>query len=220
MFLLLTLSVYEPIFTLFYYLSDYANARAAGSRIRALAQEEELSEPAAGEAEDPASADVSFAEVSFSYSDGADARLVLDGVDVGMQQGKVTALVGPSGSGKSTVCRLVARFWDPTAGSVRIGGCDERAMGAAAVLSRVSIVFQDVFLSQGTIADNIRMGRLDATDEEVRDAARRAAALDFIEALPLGFDTIVGEGGSTLSGGERQRVSIARAAQGRADRAA
>lgn len=210
-FLLLTLSVYEPIFTLFYYLSDYANARAAGGRIRALAQEKELGEPAAGEAKDPISADVSFANVSFSYSDNADARLVLDGVDVRMPQGKVTALVGPSGSGKSTVCRLVARFWDPTAGAVQIGGCDERAMGAAAVLSRVSIVFQDVFLFQGTIADNIRMGRLDATDEEVRDAARRAAALDFIEALPQGFDTVVGEGGSTLSGGERQRVSIARA---------
>ena len=210
-FLLLTLSVYEPIFTLFYYLSDYANARAAGSRIRALSQEEELSEPAVGEAEDPAFADVSFEQVSFSYSDDTGSRFVLDGVDVHMPQGKVTALVGPSGSGKSTVCRLVARFWDPKTGTVRIGGCDERDMGAAAVLSRVSIVFQDVFLFQGTIADNIRMGRLDATDEEVRDAARRAAALEFIEALPQGFDTVVGEGGSTLSGGERQRVSIARA---------
>ena len=202
--------MYEPIFTLFYYLSDYANARAAGSRIRALSQEE-LSEPAVGEAEDPEAADVSFEQASFSYSDDAGARLVLDGVDVRMPQGKVTALVGPSGSGKSTVCRLVARFWDPTAGAVRICGCDERDMGAAAELSRVSIVFQDVFLFQGTIADNIRMGRQDATDEEVRDAARRAAALDFIEALPQGFDTVVGEGGSTLSGGERQRVSIARA---------
>lgn len=210
-FLLLTLSVYEPIFTLFYYLSDYANARAAGSRIRALSQEEELSEPPVGEAEDPAFADVSFEQVSFSYSDDTGSRFVLDGVDVHMPQGKVTALVGPSGSGKSTVCRLVARFWDPKTGTVRIGGCDERDMGAAAVLSRVSIVFQDVFLFQGTIADNIRMGRLDATDEEVRDAARRAAALEFIEALPQGFDTVVGEGGSTLSGGERQRVSIARA---------
>ena len=210
-FLLLTLSVYEPIFTLFYYLSDYAHARAAGGRIRALSEEPELSEPVAGEAKDPASADVSFEQVSFSYQEGEGARLVLDDVDVCMPQGKVTALVGPSGSGKSTVCRLVARFWDPTSGTVRIGGCDERDMGALAVLSRVSIVFQDVFLFQGTIADNIRMGRLDATDEEVRDAARRAAALDFIEALPQGFDTVVGEGGSTLSGGERQRISIARA---------
>lgn len=210
-FLMLTLSVYEPIFTLFYYLSDYANAAAAGRRIRALSEEQELSEPAAGEAADPSTADVTFEGVSFSYADDKDVKLVLDDVSITMPQGGVTALVGPSGSGKSTVCRLAARFWDPTAGVVGIGGCDERAMGAQAVLSRVSIVFQDVFLFQGTIADNIRMGRQDATDDEVRDAACRAAALDFIEAMPQGFDTMVGEGGSTLSGGERQRISIARA---------
>ena len=119
--------------------------------------------------------------------------------------------MGPSGSGKSTVCRLAARFWDPDAGRVLLGGADERGLDPDEVLARMAIVFQDVFLFQGTVADNIRMGRADATDEEVREAARRAAALDFIEALPQGFDTPVGEGGSTLSGGERQRVSIARA---------
>lgn len=119
--------------------------------------------------------------------------------------------MGPSGSGKSTVCRLAARFWDPDAGRVLLGGTDERGLDPDEVLARMAIVFQDVFLFQGTVADNIRMGRADATDEEVREAARRAAALGFIEALPQGFDTPVGEGGSTLSGGERQRVSIARA---------
>ena len=119
--------------------------------------------------------------------------------------------MGPSGSGKSTVCRLAARFWDPDAGRVLLGGADERGLDPDEVLARMAIVFQDVFLFQGTVADNIRMGRADATDEEVREATRRAAALDFIEAPPQGFDTPVGEGGSTLSGGERQRVPIARA---------
>lgn len=125
--------------------------------------------------------------------------------------GEATALVGPSGSGKSTVCRLAACFWDPGSGRVLLGGADERGLDPDEVLARMAIVFQDVSLFQGTVADNIRMVRADATDEEVREAARRAAALDFIEALPWGFDTPRGEGGSTLSGGERQRVSIARA---------
>ncbi|WP_083662084.1 ABC transporter ATP-binding protein [Thermophilibacter provencensis] len=205
-FLLMTLNVYEPIVTLFYYLADWSGAQAAGGRIRSLMEAGELPVSAGGD--EPRGCGIELEDVTFSYGGGARA---LGGATLPLEEGRLTALVGPSGSGKSTVCRLAARFWDPDAGRVLLGGADERGLDPDEVLARMAIVFQDVFLFQGTVADNIRMGRADATDEEVREAARRAAALDFIEALPQGFDTPVGEGGSTLSGGERQRVSIARA---------
>ncbi len=123
----------------------------------------------------------------------------------------VTALVGPSGSGKSTVTRLAARFWDVTGGAVRLGGVDVRDMRTDEILGRISVVFQDVYLFHDSIEANIRMGKPDATMEEIMEAAKAAACHDFIMALPDGYQTIVGEGGSTLSGGEKQRISIARA---------
>ncbi|MDM4778161.1 ABC transporter ATP-binding protein [Micromonospora sp. b486] len=118
---------------------------------------------------------------------------------------------GTVGGGKTTVARLLARFWDTDAGTVLIGGVDVRDIAPADLMARVAFVFQDVYLFDGTLADNIRLGRADATDDEVRDAATTAGLDDVLADLPSGLDTPVGEGGTALSGGQRQRVSIARA---------
>ena len=122
-----------------------------------------------------------------------------------------TALVGPSGSGKSTIARLVARFWDVDAGSVSVGGVDVRSARIDALMERVAMVFQDVYLFDTTIEENVRIGRPGASAQEIREAAGRAGLAEVVERLPRGWDTRVGEGGSALSGGERQRVAIARA---------
>ena len=121
------------------------------------------------------------------------------------------AIVGPSGSGKTTLCNLIARFWDVREGRIAVGGVDVRDITCDSLLTNFSIVFQNVYLFNDTIENNIRIGRRDATDEDVREAARRACCHEFISALPDGYQTMVGEGGSSLSGGERQRISIARA---------
>ncbi|HRE02322.1 MAG TPA: ATP-binding cassette domain-containing protein, partial [Ilumatobacteraceae bacterium] len=123
----------------------------------------------------------------------------------------MTAIVGPSGAGKSTLVHLIARFWDASRGQVCIGGADVTTLTAAQLFDMVTVVFQDVYLFQGTIRDNIAFGRPDATDAEVRSAAAAAQVDAFVSSLPDGYDTAVGEGGATLSGGERQRISIARA---------
>lgn len=149
-----------------------------------------------------------FEDVRFSYHEGAE---VLHGVDLETRPGRVTAIVGPSGSGKSTVARLMAGFWDATAGRVTFGGVDVRRIPLPQLMEHVSYVSQDTFLFDRTIAENIRMGRAGATDEEVRAAARQAGADAFIRELPQGYDTPAGEAGARLSGGERQRVTIARA---------
>ena len=121
------------------------------------------------------------------------------------------AIVGPSGSGKTTLCNLIARFWDVQEGTVRIGGKDVRDYTADSVLEYISMVFQNVYLFHDSVENNIRFGRPEATHEQVVEAAKRACCHDFILSLPDGYDTIIGEGGSTLSGGEKQRISIARA---------
>ncbi len=123
----------------------------------------------------------------------------------------MTAIVGPSGSGKSTMLRLIARFYDPTSGRVLFGGADEKEIEPEKLMKNISMVFQDVYLFQDSIANNIRYGKEDATREEIEEAARLANCYDFILQMPQGFDTMIGEGGSTLSGGEKQRISIARA---------
>ncbi len=153
----------------------------------------------------PADATVELDDVTFGYGE----RPVLSGLTLRCPPGTVTALVGPSGAGKTTVTRLVARFWDVDSGAVRIGGVDVRELPTADLMARLALVFQDVYLFDGTIEENVRLGRPGATDAEVRRAAE-AARLDEVVAR-LGWDTKVGEGGSRLSGGERQRVSIARA---------
>lgn len=151
--------------------------------------------------------DIVFTDVSFAYED----RRVVDHVDCSIPSGSVCALVGPSGSGKTTLCNLMMRFWDVDSGSISVGGVDVRDQDPEDLLSLFAVVFQDVFLFSDTVANNIRFGRPDASDDEVREAARRARCLDFVEALPDGFDTVLAEGGASLSGGERQRISIARA---------
>lgn len=150
----------------------------------------------------------SFEDVSFSYHEGTE---VLHGVSFRTKPGNITAIVGPSGSGKSTVAKLMAGFWDVSGGEIRYGGHDVRDIPFDQLMGHVSYVAQDTFLFDRTIADNIRMGRPDATDAEVKAAARAAGAYEFIERLPQGFDTPAGEAGARLSGGERQRITIARA---------
>lgn len=150
----------------------------------------------------------SFEDVSFSYHEGTE---VLHGVTFRTDPGTKTAIVGPSGSGKSTAAKLMAGFWDASAGEIKYGGRDVRDIPFDQLMEHVSYVAQDTFLFDATIADNIRLGRPEATDAEVERAARAAGAHDFIERLPQGYDTPAGEAGARLSGGERQRITIARA---------
>ena len=152
--------------------------------------------------------DISFEDVRFGYGNGEE---VLSDVTFTAKQGEVTALVGPSGGGKTTVSRLAARFWDPDSGKITVGGMDVTKTDPEALLSLYSIVFQDVTLFDNTIMENIRIGRRDATDEEVIEAGKMAQCLPFVEKLADGWNTMIGENGCELSGGERQRISIARA---------
>ena len=152
--------------------------------------------------------DISFEHVKFSYSD--DTK-VLEDVSFTAKQGEVTALIGPSGGGKTTVSRLAARFWDIDGGKITIGGMDISKIDPEKLMSLYSIVFQDVTLFNNSVMENIRVGKKDASDEEVMQAARMANCEEFIQRLPQGYQTDIGENGSELSGGERQRISIARA---------
>ncbi len=142
---------------------------------------------------------------------GHDSRTVLKDVSFIIPERTSTAIVGPSGSGKTTICNLIARFYDVQKGSVLVGGHDVREFTCDSLLKNISMVFQNVYLFNDTVMNNIRFGRPDATDEEVYAAAKAARCHDFIQALPHGYGTVVGEGGGTLSGGEKQRISIARA---------
>ena len=153
--------------------------------------------------------DITFDHVSFSYHN--DSKKILDDVSFTAKQGQVTALIGPSGGGKTTVSRLAARFWDVNSGKITLGGMDISKIDPETLLSLYSIVFQDVTLFNNTIMENIRIGRKGATDAEVMEAAMMAHCDEFVNKLPNGYDTTIGENGCELSGGERQRISIARA---------
>lgn len=152
--------------------------------------------------------DIVFDHVSFSYNDDT---AVLKDVSFTAKQGEVTALIGPSGGGKTTVSRLAARFWDVTGGKITLGGMDISKIDPETLFSAYSIVFQDVTLFNQSVKDNIRIGKKDATEEEIMRAAKLANCDEFVARLPQGYDTLIGENGSELSGGERQRISIARA---------
>ncbi len=152
--------------------------------------------------------DIEFKDVNFNYDDLKD---VLTDISFTAKQGEVTALVGPSGGGKSTVSKLAARFWDPVSGEVSLGGQNLAELDSEKLLENFSIVFQDVILFNNSILENIRVGRKDATDDEVLQAAKLAECDEFVQKLPEGYDTVIGENGELLSGGQRQRISIARA---------
>lgn len=151
--------------------------------------------------------DISLEHISFGYG----GRQVIHDISLEIPEHTTCAIVGPSGSGKTTLCNLIARFWDVQEGTVRIGGKNVRDYTADSVLEYISMVFQNVYLFHDSVENNIRFGRPEATREQVIAAAKRACCHDFILSLPDGYDTIIGEGGSTLSGGEKQRISIARA---------
>jgi len=151
--------------------------------------------------------DIKFKNVSFAYEND----VVLKNVNIKIPENSTTAVVGPSGSGKTTLCNLIARFYDVNEGSISIGGTDIRKATCDSLLKNISMVFQKVYLFHDSIINNIRFGKPDAKQDEVMEAAKKARCHDFIMQLPNGYDTIIGEGGSTLSGGEKQRISIARA---------
>ena len=210
-FLLVVSRIYAPFDQALMLVSELFAAESSAKRMRSI-----MEEPVAqgGEKFKPEGHDVVFDHVAFGYGAGEDGRAgekVLTDVSFTAKEGEVTALVGPSGSGKTTVSRLAARFWDATSGKVTVGGVDVASVDPEVLLRDYAIVFQDVLLFDDTVMGNIRLGRRDATDEEVLAAARAANCDGFVSLMPQGYDTMIGENGSKLSGGERQRISIARA---------
>lgn len=203
-FLYAAVRIYEPLTSACEHLGDFIASLVGAGRVSAL-----LAEPEQGGSEDLTVErfDIRFDHVRFAYNH----EEVLRDVSFAAKQGEITALVGPSGSGKSTLARLAARFWDVQSGSVSLGGVDLRQIAPEELLKNYSIVFQDVVLFNDSIYNNIKIGREDATEEEVYAAAKLAACDEFIYRLPDGYQTVIGENGKTLSGGERQRLSIARA---------
>jgi len=213
LFLVLALPVYRQLFEVGLSTLMLRFARRALARIEHILHEAAMPEPATPKT--PQGHDIVFDHVDFTYThDGAedDAHTsALHDLSCRIPARQLTAVVGPSGAGKSTLVHLIARLWDVDDGSIRVGGVDVRDIGTDALHQHVAMVFQDVLLFSGTVLDNIRIGKPDASREDVIEAAWRAQAHDFIEALPQGYDTVLDEGGATLSGGERQRLSIARA---------
>lgn len=206
--LLFVFDLFSPLKALYGEASRLTVMNAALDRIEAVLNETEL--PDKGTAHIPnessGSPEICFDNVTFAYQD----KEVLHNISFSMQKNTMTALVGPSGGGKSTIANLLARLWDVKSGKVTIRSTDIRDVPLAELMKQISMVFQRVYLFQDTIYNNISMGKPDATEEEVYEAAKKARCYDFIMALPDGFQTVIGEGGATLSGGEKQRISIAR----------
>ena len=204
MFLLVITRIYAPFDQALALIAEMLMSQISASRLM------EIHDTKTAEGADtfkPAGHDIVFENVGFAY----DNEQVLKGVSFTAKEGEVTALVGPSGSGKSTCARLAARLWDVPEGSIKVGGVDINSVDPEVLLTDYSMVFQDVVLFDDTVMENIRLGKRGATDEEVKAAARAANCEEFVEKLPQGYDTQIGENGAKLSGGERQRISIARA---------
>jgi len=205
MFLILGTRVYEPLIQAFIFLAELNYFQISVDRIEDLRKTPALT----GSNPDikPERFDIAFEHVSFRYLDTD----VLKDITLTIPERSLVAFVGPSGSGKTTMTRLIARFWDVSEGGIRLGGHDIRIYDPDDVLAAVSMVFQDVYLFNDTILNNIRIGKKDATMDEIIAAAKKARCHEFVDRLSNGYETMVGEGGSTLSGGEKQRISIARA---------
>ncbi len=204
MFLLAITRVYSPFDQALALIAEMFMSQVSASRLM------EICDAKTAEGTDtfaPAGHDIVFENVGFAYDD----EQVLRGVSFTAKEGEVTALVGPSGSGKSTCAKLAARLWDVSEGTVRVGGIDINSVDPETLLTDYSMVFQDVVLFDDTVMENIRLGKHGATDEEVLAAAAAANCDEFVEKLPQGYGTHIGENGAKLSGGERQRISIARA---------
>jgi len=188
--------------------SSMAILRIAENSIDSLKYLEQIPEIKEGQETSPIRhPNIEFKDVSFAY----DEKTILDHISCEMKKNTITAIVGPSGSGKTTFCNLIARFWDVNTGEILIGGKNIKEYTLPHLMSHIAMVFQSVYLFEDTIENNIKFGVPSATREEVIEAAKKAMCHDFIEALPNGYDTLIGEGGATLSGGEKQRISIARA---------
>ncbi|ADV43828.1 ABC transporter ATP-binding protein [Bacteroides helcogenes] len=203
MFLVVGSRVFDPLTSALTNFAEFRYFSIAGGRILSLMNIPEMR----GSRKAPQSGDIIFEHVSFGYQD----KMVLNDISLTLSCNSLTALVGPSGSGKSTLMKLCARFYDPYKGRVLFDGVPMSEIEPELLMERISMVFQDVYLFQDTIRNNIRFGRSDATDEDIVTAAQKACCHDFIMRLPNGYDSMVGEGGCTLSGGEKQRLSIARA---------
>ena len=204
LFLLVITRIYAPFDQALALIAEMFISQVSASRLNEI-----TSTKTADGAEQfaPQGHDIEFRDVCFSY----DNKQVLKGVSFTAREGEVTALVGPSGGGKSTCARLAARLWDPDSGTITVGGVDITGVEPEVLLRDYSVVFQDVMLFDDTVMENIRLGRHGASDEEVLAAARAANCNEFVEKLPKGYETSIGENGAKLSGGERQRISIARA---------
>ena len=205
MFLLVVSRIYEPMA---FSLQNLAAMNSLQINIDRMNEIENYSEQNGKKEFKPNGYDISFENAGFAYNND---ETVLRNVSFTAKQGEVTALIGPSGGGKSTAAKLAARFWDADSGKITVGGVDVKSVDPEQLLTAFSIVFQDVTLFNNTVMENIRIGRKDATDDEVMEAARLANCEEFIEKLPDKWNSFIGENGSSLSGGERQRISIARA---------
>ena len=203
---ILSMGLITPIIGCMKFTDDLAKVGTIIGQVTDILTASELSRPET-DIETPQGSTVELHNVRFGYNDTE----VLHGIDLAFREGTVNALVGPSGSGKSTIAKLIASFWDVNSGSITVGGADIRSISAEHYHRLVAYVSQDNFLFDDTVRENIRMGRPDATDAEVEQAARNCGCYDFIMGLENGFDTVVGSGGGHLSGGEKQRISIARA---------
>ncbi len=204
LFIFVAVRVYDPLTTSLFKIGEFIFSLVSAQRIRTILQYPEQTGDSHVQLD---RFDIEYDHVNFAYNQ----EEVIKDVSFVAKQGEITALVGPSGSGKSTLSKLACRFWDVKRGAIRIGGRNINEIAPEALLQYFSIVFQDVVLFNDTIRNNIKIGNKNATQEEVYAAARMARCDDFIERMPNGYDTVIGENGQTLSGGERQRISIARA---------
>ncbi|TMG42881.1 MAG: ABC transporter ATP-binding protein [Chloroflexi bacterium] len=209
LFVFLTTLLYRPVTELNRQLEGLRNAEAATDRIfEILNAPIEVKESLSARVPKDRRYDIALDHVTFAYEAG---RSVLHDVSIDLKEGSVLALVGPSGAGKTTIANLITRFWDPQQGAVRLGGVDLRELPLDYVHRSIGLVLQDVFLFNDTVKANIKIGNPEATDAQVEAAAHAAYAHEFVEDLPKGYDTIIGERGVRLSGGQKQRISIARA---------